>query len=217
MAKKKVAKKTAEENVERALVIGEPNFRRRIFRLYGASPYVQNAFGNKAVVILERQTESTAKSRSKSPRDVDSDYEGAFHRLPDGSQGMPASAFRNAMISACRVAGYVMTRAKLGVFIEADGFDVTDGTPLVRFKGTPERHMSHVRIQNTTSVVVRPMWREWTCDLRVRYDGDQFQEQDIANLLMRVGCQVGIGEGRPDSRTSCGMGWGLFSLTPPTK
>jgi hypothetical protein len=27
-----------------------------------------------------------------------------------------------------------------------------------------------------------------------------------------VGRQVGIGEGRPDSRNSCGMGWGLFEI-----
>jgi len=29
---------------------------------------------------------------------------------------------------------------------------------------------------------------------------------------MRVGQQVGICEGRPDSKNSAGMGWGLFTL-----
>ena len=59
----------------------------------------------------------------------------------------------------------------------------------------------------------RPMWRKgWEAVVRVRFDGDQFTLIDVANLLLRAGMQVGIGEGRPDSRNSCGMGWGLFRL-----
>jgi hypothetical protein len=30
--------------------------------------------------------------------------------------------------------------------------------------------------------------------------------------MARVGLQVGIGEGRPDSKNSAGMGWGLFTI-----
>lgn len=39
-----------------------------------------------------------------------------------------------------------------------------------------------------------------------------FSHNDIVNLMMRVGQQVGIGEGRPDSKNSAGMGWGLFDI-----
>mgnify|MGYP000574967647 FL=1 len=70
-------------------------------------------------------------------------------------------------------------------------------------------------VRNATGVAdlrVRPMWREWSCVLRVTYDEDQFSLQDVTNLLVRVGTQVGIGEGRPDSRQSAGLGWGLFRL-----
>ena len=45
--------------------------------------------------------------------------------------------------------------------------------------------------------------------------GDLMHEtrtQDVTNLLMRVGQQVGIGEGRPDSKNSAGMGWGTFNV-----
>jgi hypothetical protein len=41
---------------------------------------------------------------------------------------------------------------------------------------------------------------------------DQFTHQDVANLMTRVGLQVGLGEGRPDSKNSAGMGWGLFQI-----
>ena len=57
------------------------------------------------------------------------------------------------------------------------------------------------------------MFREgWEADVRIRYDGDQFTASDVVNLLARAGLQVGIGEGRPDSKKSTGMGWGLFEI-----
>ena len=101
------------------------------------------------------------------------------------------------------------------IFIEADGFDKDDQTPLVKItKGSPVYCEHYVR--NETGVVdlrARPMWREgWEAIVRIRFDADQFTAEDIANLLSRTGLQVGIGEGRPDSKKSCGMGWGLFEL-----
>jgi len=37
-------------------------------------------------------------------------------------------------------------------------------------------------------------------------------EEDVVNLIARVGMQVGIGEGRPDSKASAGLGFGLFEI-----
>ena len=37
-------------------------------------------------------------------------------------------------------------------------------------------------------------------------------DADIVNLISRVGMQVGIGEGRPDSKQSAGLGFGLFEI-----
>jgi hypothetical protein len=70
-------------------------------------------------------------------------------------------------------------------------------------------------VRNETGVVdlrVRPMWREWEAVVRINFDADQFTLTDITNLLQRVGMQVGLGEGRPDSRKSAGLGWGTFQL-----
>jgi hypothetical protein len=107
-----------------------------------------------------------------------------------------------------------MTLAKLSCFIIADGYDKVDGVPLVKLQGKkPEKNIMAVRNQTgVADLRCRPMWREWSVDLQVQYDEDQFALQDITNLLMRVGCQVGVGEGRPDSRESAGLGWGTFAL-----
>lgn len=198
--------------------IAPPNFQTAAFAIVGTAPYVQNKFSAKALQQMRETQEAGSTARSKRGRDAKdfmARYEGAIHRSADGWAGIPAPAFRNAMISACRTVGFKMTLAKLSVFVEADGFDAEDGTPLVRIThGEPRYHESMVR--NATGVVdirPRPMWEPgWKATVRVMFDADQFTLADVSNLLMRVGMQVGVGEGRPDSKSSAGMGWGTFSI-----
>lgn len=188
-------------------------------RLVGLSPYLQAKFSEKArQKIMDTQTGVIKKGTrtAREPRDYDADYEGATHYMKIGKEmipGVPASAFRNACISACRLVGFQMTKAKLAIFTEADGFDVSDGTPLVKINGKREKTIMPARNDNGgCDMRVRPMWKEWSIDLRMRFDEDQFSASDVINLLIRVGAQVGIGEGRPDSRESNGMGYGLFEV-----
>lgn len=198
------------------VTISAPRFGLIEFQIKGIAPYVSAKFPEKARHAMQEKHEagSTAKGKkAREKRDFDADYKASIHFDEDGKAGMPASAFRKAMISACRLVDFKMTLAKLSVFVEADGYDETDGTPLVWIQGKHERNISAVR--NATGVCdlrARAMWREWSAKVRVRFDLDQFTPADIANLMMRVGMQVGIGEGRPDSRESAGMGWGLFEV-----
>lgn len=199
------------------VVITAPNFQTAEFLIEGTAPYVQSKFSEKALAIMRRTQElgSVAKKGSKkAPKDFDALYKGAIHRSEEGWAGIPAGGIRAAMISASKICGFAMTRAKLTVFVEADGYDVTDGTPLVKItKGEPGPCEHAVRIQQTTDIRVRALWPVgWQASVRVRFDADQFNLSDVTNLLMRVGLQVGLGEGRPDSRSSAGMGWGLFAL-----
>lgn len=207
--------KMQTQSVER-VAIEAPHIDTAVFNLHGTAPYVHARFSAKAMqaMMSKMMAGSTAKGKKvRAARDFGDDYEQAFHRSADGWAGIPAGAFRQAMISACRLVGFKMTLAKLSVFVDADGIDVVDGVPLVRIEGTPER--IDMAVRNATGVAdirVRPMWRKWSVQLRVRYDADQFTLQDVTNLLTRVGVQVGVGEGRPDSRQSCGLGWGTFEI-----
>ena len=199
-----------------SVVIKPANIQTVVFKIKGTAPLVQARFSGKAMQAMMSKMalgSQASKSRVKAARDFDDDLEQAKHISTEGWQGIPASAFRQAMISACRLVGFKMTLAKLSVFVKADGFDRIDGIPLIRFEGTPER--TEMAVRNQTGVAdirIRPMWREWTSSVRVSYDADQFSATDVANLMARVGLQVGIGEGRPDSRESAGLGWGTFEL-----
>jgi hypothetical protein len=195
-----------------------PKFEIATFKLVGNAPYVQNKFSQEARDAMRTKQEAGSqanKGRKREPKDFDRAYLGAMHRFPDGEWGIPASTFRQAMVSACRLVGFKMTLAKLAVFIEADGVDADDASPLVRItKGEPHRVDSYVR--NETGVAdirPRPVFDAgWEATLRVKYDADLFTAVDVRNLLARVGVQVGVGAGRPDSKSSCGQGWGTFDV-----
>lgn len=154
------------------VTISPPNLQTVSLRIVGTAPYMQAKFSAKArqAMMAKQAAGSTAKKGAKrEARDFDSDFRAAQHRASEGWAGIPAAAIRNACIDACRMVGYQMTRAKMSIFVQPDGFDIDDGTPLVRLIA-------------------------------------------VVNLLARAGLQVGIGEGRPFSKSSAGLGFGLFTV-----
>lgn len=214
-AMKDAVAKPQDDQFER-VEIPAPKFRICELKLVGSAPFVMHKFSQKArnQIIETQKAGSQAKGKKvREPKNFDEVYIGAMHITSEGWMGIPAGAFRNAMISACRTVGYKMTHAKLAAFVLADGYDKDDETPLIRIYGEPQRHTTYARNDNgSVDIRVRPMWKKWHCIVRIRYDADMFSQKDIVNLMMRVGQQVGIGEGRPDSKNSAGMGWGLFDI-----
>lgn len=198
--------------------IPAPNLRTIRFNIRGTAAYCQNKFSQKArELMISKQEEGSIskKGKKRDKKDFDAAYKGAMYLSSEGWHGIPASSFRSALISACRLVGFKMTLAKMSLFIVAEGTDTGDFTPLVRItKGKPERRDLPTR--NATGVIdirPRPFWAEgWEAFVNIRYDADQFSQGDVANLLHRVGQQVGIGEGRPDSKMSTGIGWGTFEI-----
>lgn len=215
---KKAAKPAASDIKTETVQITAPKIHTAEFRIVGTAPYIQLRFSEKAINAMREKHEAGSqanKKKAKEARDFHQDFLQAQHLSDDKKpwNGIPASAFRNGMISACRLVGFKMVLAKLSVFILPDGFDKVDGVPLIKIEGTPESHLMHAR--NATGVCdlrVRAKFWPWSATVRVQYDADQFTSTDVANLMTRVGAQVGIGEGRPDSKMSAGMGWGTFKL-----
>lgn len=202
-----------------AVVISAPNFQTVDVLLQGTAPLVVERFSKKAELMAKMaEGKSSGSKKVRDARDYDKEAEDARYRSVENWEGMNAAAFRAGMISACRLVGFKMTLAKLSTFVVADGLDLKDGIPLIRIYGDSETYTAHTR--NATGVVdvrSRPMYREWAARLRVRFDSDQFTTQDVYNLISRVGLQVGIGAGRPDSKASAGCGFGTFEIVPNDK
>src|SRR5216117_1570790 len=193
--------------------ISAPNIKTAIFEIEGLTSLVIHRFSQKtkAAIIAKMELGSTAaKNIKKEKLNPKAEYEAARYRLKDGSDGFNASAVRNALISACRLVGIKMTHAKLCLFVEADGRDRDEpAINLVRIYGKPVMQQDIGRLPNGSPCpIFRPAFHEWKAKLRILFDADQFIIEDVANLLSRAGRQVGLCEGRPDSKNSAGMGWG---------
>ena len=207
----------ANEPKVRSVVITAPRIATATFLIRGTTHYVQNAFSNKARQTLIKTQEAGQQDRSKKkrkPKNFKALYEAAQHRSEEGWLGIPCAAFRNAMISACRLVNFKMTIAKLTIDIDPDGWDKVDQSPLVRLKGRPKMGIHHARnADGSVDLRARPMFAPgWEASVRANWDEDHFSVDDVTNLLARVGLQVGIGEGRNDSKKSAGMGWGKFEI-----
>jgi hypothetical protein len=201
-----------------SIKISRPNFQQTTLTIRGTTPYVQHAFSQKALqTMMETQMSgsTTRKGKLREPKNFQEVYKNATHFADGGWIGIPAAAIRNAMISACRTVGFKMTLAKLSLFVVQNGFDKLSRDPLIKItKGKPKEHFGAARNANgSTDVRCRPMWDPgWEAQITIKWDADQFSATDIVNLLARVGAQVGLGEGRADSRNSAGMGWGHFEV-----
>lgn len=190
----------------------------------GTAPLVVNRFSNKAQQQIAKTQAEGAQAKGKKlrePKDFQQCFLNAQYYLPDGRPGVPCMTFKHAIVTACSTQSFFKSHMKLAVpFIEADGFDVTDNTPLVAVTAVkdnePFLHMGPVRnsgMNATVDLRARPMWSPgWRIGLRIRFDADMLSVNDLINLLVRAGLQCGIMEGRPSSTRSCGMSWGLFEV-----
>ena len=199
------------------MAITPPDFRYLQIDIQGTTPLVMNRFSAKAQEEMKAKQEAGSTSSSKKIReakDFTALFEGAKHVSTEGWEGIHAAAFRNGAISACRAVGFKMTHAKLAFMVIQDGLDRVDSAPLVRLtEGVAEEWIAPTR--NATGVIdlrARPMYKTWAASLKIRYDAGMLSDADVTNLIARVGLQVGIGEGRPDSKMSAGLGYGLFEI-----
>ncbi len=197
------------------VTIKPPNLQTAVFEIAGTAPLVVHRFSAKAKagMLAKMEAGSTAKGKKvREPFNKEVAFNEARYVSGDGWDGFNAGAVRAAMISACRLVGFKMTLAKLSVFVVQDGWDKTEPEiPLVKINGKARLLESVARVETGQAyVTVRPCYDKWSAKITIRFDGDQFTLDDVSNLLSRVGQQVGLCEGRPDSKNSAGMGWGTF-------
>jgi hypothetical protein len=220
------SKKSANEagadgspTVSKSVGIRPVKFQRASFELIGAEdvPLVIHRFSAKLKneMKLKMETGKAASSKkNRDPKDSDLTFNEARYRSRDGWDGFHAGALRKALISACRLVGFKMVLAKLSIFVEKDGVDAQEPQiPLIRIHADPVKQEDMARVETGQPyVTTRAAYHNWKSTVQIRWDSDQFTLDDVTNLLARVGQQVGIGEGRPDSKNSAGMGWGLFEI-----
>lgn len=178
------------------VVIPPIDVREAIIPIVGDTPLVVHRWSEKA----KRQIEERQTRRARSPRepkDPQYEFEQSLYRLPDGSYGLPAIAFKKAAVAACRyIPGVPMTFARGAFYV------VGEPTPegeLVRIHGEPRLRQDMVRVDDgTADIRYRAEFPEWSAELLVRFNAGVISLEQIVQLLQYAGFHVGVGENRPE-------------------
>lgn len=194
--------------------ISRPNIRFLLAEIKGTAPFVSNKMGATAIGEMREAlvNPGTKAKKKRQARNFDLLFRESMHTTAEGWHGIPTNAFLKGMVRGCKAVGFEMTDAKLALSVKPHGISL-EQIPLVRIEGKPEPLEMRVITQRAVNLAVRAAFREWgVSGLRIEFDADILSLDDVANLLMRAGRQVGIGAGRPFSDNSVGMGWGTFQV-----
>jgi hypothetical protein len=174
----------------------------------GLSPLIMHAWSEKALNMM-REKQSGNRSRKKLEPKVPADEaEAATYRLPDGRPGMPATAFKSAIVGASRLFdGLTLVETKQLLFVEGEGADqlvAIEGESYIR-EDTPRIGMG------TTDLRYRPCFPEWSTELKVTFVPQRIDLESILNLVNAAGLG-GIGEWRPSAPKSLTGTFGRFEV-----
>jgi len=175
--------------------------------IVGTAPLVVHHFGAKAQQIVEDGMTGVPRPK-KQPKDPAAEYEAAFYRLPDGSPGMPATAFKSATVQGGRFfEGVTMTLLKQCIFVYGEGPD-----QLVPIIGEPEMWRSPVRVgMGVVDLRYRPRFFPWEAVLRVKFNALVLSQESVANLI-EAGGMGGVGEWRPSAPKSYTGTYGTYEV-----
>ena len=184
-------------------------------KIESVTPLIMSKWREKAIQeIKEKQSASRGKTRKLEPRNPQQEMEQATYRLEDDTPGMPAAAFKSAIVSAARLFdGVTMTELKQAVFVVADGFDRDNFNELVRIDSEePKMFENAVRIgQGTSDLRYRPIFQNWGATLRIQHLPSQIDISSLVSLVDAAGIG-GVGEWRPTAPKSHSGSYGRFRV-----
>lgn len=185
--------------------------------IVGTAPLIVHNFSEKSKrQMLEAQQ---GKKSPKEIRDPQSEYEAAFYRIADeeggpDKYGFPITAAKAATIGAARFYGKDVSMTALRQFLFFHGkLTKADPQQLFEIHGVPEMREDIVRLggmARSADLRYRPMFPEWTAELKVTYVTSSLSESSVLSLIDAGGLGIGIGEWRPEKRGE----FGTYQIDP---
>ncbi len=195
--------KAKEEADVRGIIIPRPNIRIMRLPIVGTTSLIVHSWSRKAIkMLLDRQQKKA--QQAKEARDPDADYEASKYVGDDGWEGIPAVAFKAAIVGACRqVDGLTMTLAKRLAFIQPDGFSTEQNIELTKIEGRARMRQDMVRVASgTADVRFRAEYQKWRATLLIEYNAQVITQEQLINLVSIAGYSEGVGEWRPSAPES---------------
>ena len=165
----------------------------------GLTPLIPHRWSEKSKRMMPGHPENEGRVKSKKGvRKPEEEAEACLYRLEDGTLGMPATAFKSAIIDACRFFDKpTMTEAKLLVYVVGEGPD-----QLVRINGGLSLREDTPRNANgSADLRYRYQINDWTAELTIRFPMSSITPEAIAALVDAAG-RCGVGDWRPSSPKS---------------
>lgn len=204
MIKEKKQEKEEQPKSKMEIVVPSLKLGTISVKIKGITPLLMDRFPDSVrEQILEKQVGMT--KGKKGLRDMDIEYENAFHKLPNGDLGFPAQGFKSAMIESTSFVGSKDFSKKLLKGIQIVN---SEGNDLVPIKYKKISKLKHYPKGGNTKI--SPMLEDWECELWIKYDENNISPQDLLNLLNYAGFYYGIGIWSP--RAKCGGKYGMYEV-----
>lgn len=202
------AEKASKVSAAMEVDIPRPQIEILVVGIVGISPYISHKWSEKAKKQIEDKQQKKAKS-AREKRDPKAEYLASMYEIPGkkNTYGIPARAFKLAMVEACRYGeGIKMNFAKGAFFVMGDLLTIKGSKPRMRedFVKVPPR-------TGGADIRYRGEFTKWSVELQIRFNGNQISPEQIMNLISLAGFHVGVGEWRPSSPLKPGNN-GMFEI-----
>lgn len=186
--------------------------------IVGLTPVIPHQWAEKAKAMM-RAKQFGETQQKRVPKDPEEEAEAAMYRLPDGRPGIPSTAFKGAMVAACRFfEGLPMTEGRLMIYVRGEGPDqlvALTGTEKMR-EDMPRNATGVVDLRYRTALLVGKdedgnEVEPWRADITIVYPPRLISKNSVLALLDAAG-RVGVGDWRPGSPKSNTGTYGTFRI-----
>jgi hypothetical protein len=210
------AKKSAEAEIDvRGIEIPRPKLLQAKLNIEGVSPLIQHRWSEKSLAMLEGAQTGRAKAPKEKRQPEEEALAAAYvvpgkEDLPDGQEGkysMPAPAFKHAFLFGVGqlddIKKFPRSKATGWVFVDHD--------PVLRFDEMVLRTDTGRIGGGTATMIYRPQFNGWGCDLDITYNANSISLEQIVSLF-ELGGTGGVGEWRPSAPKNKSGDFGRFRV-----
>lgn len=179
-----------------------------IVPIIGSTALIPHKWSEKALNMM-REAQSGNKLKSKKePKNPEQEANDATYWIEEGVPGMPATAFKAAIVAAARhFEGVTMVALKTAIFVQGVGID-----QLIRIEGPYEIFESTPRVgMGTADLRYRNRIFPWSAELRINYLRAVIDSSSVVALVDAAG-RGGVGDWRPSSPKSHTGSYGTFKV-----
>ncbi len=188
-----------------------------IAQVEGVTPVIPHRWSEKAIRMMAEKQSGAGVKVKREPKDPEQEAKDSCYWIDMEDEagggivtkaGIPATAFKAAMVGACRFfEGLTMTQAKLLFYVEGIGKD-----QLVPIEGKGEMRTDTPR--NATGVAdlrYRYSFHPWSARLTIKFLPSVITHDSVLALLDGAG-RGGVGDWRPSAPKSATGTFGQFRV-----